>query len=415
MVVLLEVLKAVAMPSNTIKTLDSWVESNTLDKYILAPDSKEGISFHLFMKQTVKDLKKYKFDLWLGRSEMGVVDRYVLDCALPTKCIKVAFWPLLTYLLQREQGLVRSLLSASNAIEILAEPSGKAPNTRTRLESIAQKINRAGSPLEIVRKIFSSFAARLSRLLKIYFRYLIDREIIPRVVVGKRFNYGPYDQMTQIGSGESDAYIFCDEIEVEAHKALFKTPNVYLAQYPSIGSCRCHLSKERKTILLCPLGGWETLMQLPEEVLGLYARDIQTVILQTGATSVHLRKHPDFGSGDGWSRQLQTHLKAKDIDARIVGCEIPVGDVACDYLCIASFATAALRDLRSNCRRVRIIGFMGVSKFYFSDPRFVYGQSEGIGWIEEDGSYDSSIFEQKIYSPKAEQTVSSIIVQLSEQ
>ena len=60
--------------------------------------------------------------------------------------------------------------------------------------------------------------------------YIINREILPRLMAGKRFEYGPYDQMTQMGSGKADAYIFSDEVEVEAHKSLFKTTNVYLAQ-----------------------------------------------------------------------------------------------------------------------------------------------------------------------------------------
>ena len=414
-VVLLEVLKKVTIPSNAFQTLESWNESDIISKYILTPDSQEGLKFHLFMKQIVKELKNYDFDLWLGRSEMGVGDRYVLDCVLPEKCIKVAMWPLITYLLQRQQNLVRQLLSASEMKQYLPAPSDKIPETNTRLQRIVKKINRAGSPINIAQKIFIYCTAKLKSSIKVHTRYLIDREILPKLMVGKRFEYGPYDQITQIGSGRIDAYIFCDEIEVEAHKLIFKTPNVYLAQYPASSSCRCHMNPIKKTTLLCPLSGWETLTQIPEEALLLYSRDIQTVLSETGATSVHLRKHPDFKSTGGWSKQLQTHLETQCLEVKVIGCETPIGDIACDYLCVASFATAALRDLRSYCNEVIIIGFMGVSKFYFSDPRFVYGKSEGIGWIEEDGSYTPLIFEQKRYVPTAKQSIPDIMVQLLEQ
>ena len=42
-----------------------------------------------------------------------------------------------------------------------------------------------------------------------------------------------------MSSGRSDAYIMCDQLEVEAHKILFETENVFLARYPSLDDCRC--------------------------------------------------------------------------------------------------------------------------------------------------------------------------------
>ena len=111
-----------------------------------------------------------------------------------------------------------------------------------------------------------------AKRLRLFIKYLIDREILPILIAGKRFEYGPYDKMTQMGSGRIDAYIFCDEIEVEAHKLIFKTSNVYLAQYPATASCCCHLNSVKKSILLCPLSGWETSFQIPEEAEGVDGR-----------------------------------------------------------------------------------------------------------------------------------------------
>ena len=79
-------------------------------------------------------------------------------------------------------------------------------------------------------------------------RNFIDRSIIPFLMVGKRFDYGPYDKMTQLGSGQRmDAYIFSDEIEVEVHRRLFGTSNVHFAKYPSISNCSCKSFETKKT------------------------------------------------------------------------------------------------------------------------------------------------------------------------
>ena len=65
-------------------------------------------------------------------------------------------------------------------------------------------------------------------------------------MVGKKFKSGPYDKITQIGSGQADAYIFCNEIDVETHKILFNNPNIFLAQYPSKNNCRCNVRTQKK-------------------------------------------------------------------------------------------------------------------------------------------------------------------------
>jgi hypothetical protein len=101
------------------------------------------------------------------------------------------------------------------------------------------------------------------------------------------------------------------------------------------------------------------------------------------------------------------------LEIKIVGSEIPIGNIVCDYSCVASFATASWRDLRASCPKLIIVGFMGVSKFVFSDPRFVYGRSEGIGCIEEDGSYDSSIFYPKVFYPIEKQSIPDILLKLA--
>ncbi len=422
--IILTVLEGVKAPSTIMRNLSSWKEDGTIVCYDLVPDPKSGLKFHLYMRKKVKVLRSYNFDVWLTRDEMQLDSRYILECALPTHCLCVAFWPLLTYLLQRYQYLVKQLLAGSKMDKYLldigkkvvgAEIMGYRGNVsivKRYLKYLAKKLEESASFAGFLKRLMAVAFGKCRVYLRRYKHYWIDRIILPCLMVGKRFTFEPYDQMTQMGSGRIDGYIFCDELEVEAHKRLFKTPNIFLAQYPTQDKCRCRVNSEDKTTVLCPLSGWEGNSLIPEDTLHLYARDIQTVFRETNATNVHLRRHPDFGDNGGWAVQLMNYLREQGVDAKIVGCDQAIGEVACNYLCVASFASAALREVRASCNEVIVIGFMGVSSYYFSNPKLVFGMSEGIGWIEEDGSYDPSVFRCK-YHMKERKSVVDIVLDLS--
>ncbi len=408
-----------------MRRLSSWKEDGTIVGYDFAPEPKSGLKFHLFMRKKVKELRSYNFDFWLTRDEMQPDSRYILDCALPTHCLCIAFWPLITYLFQRHNVLVKQLLAGSKMekhlpavdkqvadAKILRVFGLNIPNVNKKLKYLVRILEESGSFASFLKRVMTEVFRRGRNHLIGYKNYWIGRIILPWLMVGKRFTLGPYDQITQMGSGRIDGYIFCDELEVEAHKALFKTSNIYLAQYPTQGMCRCRANSEKKTTVLCPLSGWEANYLIPKDVLHLYARDIQTVLRETNATSVHLRHHPDFGDTGGWSGQLMNYLKEQGVDAKVVGCDQPIGEVACNYLCVAGSASSSLRDVRASCNEVIVIAFMGVSSYIFSNPRLVYGMSEGIGWIEKDGSYDPSVFRCK-YHMKGRNSVVDIVLELS--
>ena len=66
------------------------------------------------------------------------------------------------------------------------------------------------------------------------------------------------------------------------------------------------------------------------------------------------------------------------------------------------------------CNNIVIIGFESVSKSHFDDPKFVFGSTGKIRWINEDGSYNDNIFDLNIKSLKKDQNdVSNFILNLS--
>ena len=110
--------------------------------------------------------------------------------------------------------------------------------------------------------------------------------------------------------------------------------------------------------------------------------------------SIVLRTHPDFIDKTGWSNQLLNALTLKGYQCELQDSSVSIDSIACNYKCIAGFASSSLRDLRVACEKVIIIGFKSVSKYYFDDPKFVFGESYGINWIEEDGSFNHSIYKK---------------------
>ncbi len=411
-VVALGVLKDVQTPRNVNDLIDGWETDGVIEKHFLIPDPKNKLKFNLTMWEIVPRLKAYGFDLWLTRSDMQPSDRYIFDFVLPERSIRIVMSPLMTYLFQRHQEIAKKMLSDAEKIV----PGPLATNTtgsNTNLLGFVLRKIKQDSPFELLRKVWVYLTSWTIKKISIYQSYLIDRMIFPWLITRKTFRYEPYDQMTQMSSGRSDAYIMCDEVEVEAHKILFKTPNVYLARYPTLDNCRCADDTRKKTTILCPLSGWERGDSIPEDIMALYYRDFRSVIEKTGATNCHLRRHPGFRPNGGWGNQLQEYLTRRGITCEVVGCERPITEIACDYLGVVGCASSALRDIRAYCNLVFVVGLVGVSKPYFSDPKFIFGKSEGIGWIEEDGSYDPNILARRQYVQSAQKDISEIVIELA--
>lgn len=397
-------------PKGIVELLNSWQEQGIIEEYLFTPGHNKMLEFHLFMKSVIKKIKAYKFDLWLTPSDMQVSERYIRECALPKKCISVVLWQNITYLLMYNESLSRGLLKETDVGKILAPDQQSSINNKFRKQSLVEKIKRTSSFPELSRKAVN-YIKRIYSLPKKRLRLYCDRLVLPFILVGKFFRLGHYDNITQVTSGHCDAVIFTDEVEAKAHKSIFKKPDMYVAQYPTYGCCRCNGEKKDKTAVLSPLSGFVGRSQIPQEALSLFYRDFKTVLSQTKAESIHLRLHPD--ESGNWHIQLRDYLIKNGIDACIVGCERPIREIMCDYLGMAGYSSAALRDARASCNYAFVIAFAGVSGFQFRNPRFVFGKSEGIDWIEEDGSYSQDIFIPKKYIPPERKSVPAILEELS--
>jgi hypothetical protein len=411
------------LPSILIDRLLLWINNGLIQKYIITPDpSSSKLQHHLFMKREVKLLRTYNFDFWFTRCEMQIPDQYIKRCALPEYCKIICYWPIVTYLLFKHQHLTLKILSATNNDSILNMLEKNPLNTslsnkisiflkiRIILEKIFNKIKKDRSLIMVSNIILRNiYYLSIKKLIRMITYNLFSLTILPLVMVGKTFKLGPYDEITQIGSGQADAYIFCSELAVEAHKIIYNNPNIYLAQFPSEHICKCHNRNHKINAILCPL----TTMYNPNHNPVLI-RDIWIVLRETGLKSVHFRKHPGFSdSMVDWTNKLSEHFEEHGIDVKVLESDIIIANIACDYAWVAAPLTSAFLDVLSACKEVVCICFEANSKLQCEDPKLAYGFSEEISWINEDGSYDPKIFESKQQHATTSKSVADIVLELS--
>lgn len=385
------------VPPGLLEHLKFLEREGVLEKYFLIPIPRNNLKFFLTMRKKLEGLRAYQFDLWLTQSEMQLEERYISECILPQHCLRVVFWHNLTYLLKNEW-LSRRLLGESLKESRIALPSQPR---------FFERIRKSKSILEVLKKVPPFLLRPLKRARKKFRQRVYRHIILPKLFMGKSFSMNPCDILTEIGSGRSDMVIFCDEIEAKAHQSLFKNSDVCVAQYPTSGSCRCGGDPKKNATLLSPLSGFVHLNQISEEHLSLFYRDFKTVLSQTGAEGIHLRRHPD--ETGRWFYSLRDYLLKRGIPVQVVTSERSLREVVCDYLGVAGFASCALRDCRAACDNIFVIGFVAISKYWAPNPKFSFGQSEGIGWIEDDGSYNPGIFSSKKFVPISRKNVFEIL------
>jgi len=375
--------------------IDQLQQNNNIEYIGVVPKDSGLVKSHFFMRRVVAKLKPYDFKVWLTLSTMLPYQRYISDCVISEKCITVCSWHQMTYVLMRQQKLAKQLLGLET----------KSHDQDIMISNFYDILIKKYRNKEVIKSTITVMFTILPKYIikKVY--YFLDRIMLPLVMVKKAFLSRPFDHLTQIGCGSEDYIVFSDDIEVLVHRKLMGKPTFIAADF---NHQKCKKTTNNNYVL-CVLSGWEKDKYLPEDILFLYARELQTVLTESDSQAVHLRPHPSSPE-DGWSKQLLCYLRDRGIIADIVSCEKTISSVACNYNGVVGFASAALRDARRSCDSIFVVGFSSISKyhFHFKDPSFAFGNSEGIGWIDEDGNHDPMIFINE-YRPKKRANLGEIV------
>jgi hypothetical protein len=399
--------------------LERWKDDGTISGYSIAPDFQDTWRLHLFMAIQVRRLRRRNFRFFVSLTMMQVWERYLLACALPPEAVRLCFFPQTTNLLNNEEMMRRLLdgkrqepiethgpppskpappLSARRALRRLAD----APGLAVRLDLLTRYVRAICDRIPFPRIPFP-------RLPTANYLQFLNRNLLPALLVGKTFPLGEHDWFTQIGTDQFDAVAFLDPLEARAHAALFGNPNMFVVEHPALGNCRCGTTSAERRAILSPLSGLMGRDSIPLETLEVYRRDLTTALRETGANEIHLRLHPN--ETGNWPRQLAEFLNKSGVPARIVDATLPIREMICDYAGMVGFASGTLRDARGSCDYAFLVGMVAASKTMFPNPKLLLGESEGVDWIEEDGTFAPGIFQRRLYHAPARTPLGDLLTE----
>ena len=244
--------------------------------------------------------------------------------------------------------------------------------------------------------------------------YFYSRIVVPWFFGGKIYTYREHEQETQLTSGNVDMLLFTDIFEKNVHEILYSNKGLKVDVVRNIleGQCDCHGIDNKSRTILSPLSGVVGVNSVPQEVLDNYLKGLQITLVESGATSIHLRTHPrETGN---WPYQLCNYLNENNIVAKVVDSNKPIPDVICDYMGVAGFASVSLRDARACCDYAFVVCFEELSKMRYLNPKIIYGEGDGIEWINSDGTYNKSIFSRKKYHRSIKPTLTEKLNSLFE-
>ena len=369
----------VSKTDNLNAKLDLMKKEKIIIDYYVTPKKMQGILFHLYLKQTMNLLKKCNIKLWLCSSDMQISEKYISDNLVKPNTKRICLWPPITYLFMYHQALAKQLLSDYEFKE-----ESIVDLRKSHIGNKLQELQRRKDPLKSLIKYILLNQSTILRFFAIkVFKNInntLNRYIYPLLMAGKFYGPNKLENMTQLSDGSASAYIFFDNFEVKAHKKLFRNNNKYLSY---IRTNNKNISFENKVLGI--LSGWESDKLLDNNILDMYVNDFIKVCKLYKTNAIDLRPHPDMDEKNNYSFQIADALKSQGINCQVTSCESSVVDESLKYVCIAGFASAALRDVRLFNQSIGVIGFESISKKYFSDPKFAFGSSEGIDWINCNG------------------------------
>jgi len=396
----------ISASKHLVAQLDSLKKQKVIVKYLITPQKMKGFSYHLYLRKTTNLLKNYNIKIWLCVADMQTAEKYISNIVLNKDSKTICLFPYITYLFMYNQAVAKKLID-KNDVKYNAYSELKKP------ESF------------ILKKLITSFKKGLIKSLinyilfkkKIIFRYLFvvlskninlifNQYFYSFLFTGKFHKITKLEKCTQLSNGNANAYIFFDKFEVEVHKKLYKNNNIYLS-YITINSQK--LLPENK--ILGILSGWETDNFLTKDNLDMYVNDFIKICEIYKTNVINLRPHPDMHPQKNYSSQIADVLISHGLECHILTCNIPVIDQSLSYCCIAGFASAALRDVRLFNHSIDVIGFEALSNGYFNDPKFAFGSSEGIDWLDTSGN----LVKSESLKLKERLSVSEVIMKVYEE
>ncbi|MFA4876137.1 MAG: polysialyltransferase family glycosyltransferase [Methanoregula sp.] len=411
---------------NFSEQLVHWKKEKIISDYLVVPvyvnnstGNQNVFKTHFFMRLKIKYLRKQTFDIFIGDSSIYVWERYLIDCTLPPACIRIG---LHTYSTATSHPfLVEGIMNGEPAADLMknvAFPWSIKQNEiseslvkKNPIFGIYSKFLKSSSKSQFIKKGII-YAINGFGLLN-RFTHIIDHYFIPALFVQKVFPLRKYDNPTYFDTDSFKYIIVCQKFSELFCRSLYKNSQVYLAQHPLAGTCRCHLAQqpEPDIVLVC-LSGYDGTANQSE----LLYRDLQIVISESNTKKIHIKPHPR--ERGPYLEELKVYLQEKGIVVTVMDVDSPIREIACEYKGIVGCASTSLLEARSACNYAFVVGFFAISQTISkNNPKYVVGDinhlEKQIDWIEEDGSYNPDIFQRRNHPANPYPTIPEILTEIS--
>ena len=376
--------------------LNQLVSDGIIKCYYLIYDGGTAIRLFRKLRLIKNDLQELNFDIFITREGFLPYTRYLDEAILPKKCLRIIYADKITFTLS---DYVRDISSNSKISKLLQDFSKrKEISIKLNREVVNNRVSRSFKKVGLFSTLFKIYINISNNLrAKVWkrFRSFYERTLVPFFIVGKIFRPREHEFETQLTSGNLDMLLFTDTFEQKIHEVLFSNKSVKVDVVRNLleGQCDCHSIDNKSRTILSPLSGVNHVDSIPKKFLNLYLKGLQIALLESGATSVHLRNHPQ--ETGNWPYQLCDYLNEHNILAKVVDSSKPISDVICGYMGVAGFASNILRDARAACDFAFVVGFEELSTMRFVNPKIIFGEGDGIEWVNFDGTYNKLIFSRK--------------------
>lgn len=378
------------IPDCVLNKLNELLKGRIIAKYYILPKYEHIFSHFKFLNK-IKDLRDLNFTKWISMSNISIYEKYISENLIPNNCKKIILWTQITYLFENKL-LTQKLLN--NEHTFIHNNKIKNIDYSNILSKLITKLKKHG-PLKLIILIFQNLKGKIIWIRK-KLKYLLLENIsklLYFIYFKKKLNFGKYDKLTQLGSGEADIILFTDKKEVKAHKKLFSNTNIDLVQHTGRNFCNCDEKSKKNKVVLSPLSHPNNVDTMPKEELDMYLNAFKLAEKYADINEFHLRPHPR--EGGNWPNYLCDYLKKNYINAKVVDVSLPIYKIICNYAGVIGESSCVLRDASNSCQFCFVVGIEKLSLHRYENPKFVFGDGQNINWINKNGSYDPLIFKNK--------------------
>lgn len=345
---------------------------------------------YLNMKQL---LNRNYYDFCIAGDECQLYSKYALSLLTNTK--KIIFWTHTSFLLQNNW-VVKSY-EDGNFDEFKKNINSKVNLNKTTQPKIKKKFfekiytkQPSDSKKRYVARLLINFIEKI--FIKIN-KFLLKQEerFIFSFLFKKQIKQNLVDQLSQVGSGNEDTYLFNDQIEVDIFNGITGKKCAFLTSHPLSYTENTNLNKNTKLndCLYFPISIYPYSLT-DDRFLSIISNSILKLKDSLNFEKIVVRKHPlqKLDELNNFKSELQKRI---NLQVLLEIGDNPIQNEAKKYKYCFSTLSAAIKDIRANCDSIKIFLNEEISKDIAPKPKLFYNEAQGIYWIDKNYDFDQEV------------------------